>query len=89
MGMNRLNTEAKCSEWKNKHPVFFETCEYQFAVELKNIYDTSHERMLPRVRHQLKSVCDAFKFYANSDNSGILVCSIYFLNSPGKFNFAF
>lgn len=89
IGMTMLNPDVKRTEWVNKHPVFFETCEYQFAVELKNIYDTSHERMLPRVRHQIKSIGDAFKFYKNGSHSGILVGSIDFLNSPGKFDFVF
>ena len=88
-GMQTLNPDVKHSEWLKKHPVFFETCEYQFAVELKNIYDTSQERSLPKVRHQIKSIGDAFKFYKNGDHSGILVGTIDFLNSPGKFNFAF
>ena len=89
IGMTMLNPDVKRTEWVNKHPVFFETCEYQFAVELKNIYNTSHERMLPRVRHQIKSIGDAFKFYKNGSHSGILVGSIDFLNSPGKFDFVF
>lgn len=89
IGMTMLNPDVKRTEWVNKLPVFFETCEYQFAVELKNIYDTSHERMLPRVRHQIKSIGDAFKFYKNGSHSGILVGSIDFLNSPGKFDFVF
>lgn len=89
IGMTMLNPDVKRTEWVNKHPVFFETCEYQFAVELKNIYDTSQERMLPRVRHQIKSIGDAFKFYKNGIHSGILVGSIDFLNSPGKFDFVF
>ena len=89
IGMTMLNPDVKRTEWVNKHPVFFETCEYQFAVELKNIYDTSHERMLPRVRHQIKSIGDAFKFYKNGSHSGILVGSIDFFNSPGKFDFVF
>ncbi len=76
-------------EWKEHHPVMFETCEYQFAVEFKNIYDTEAERMLPRVRHQLKTVGEAFKFYKNGTHSGILVGTIDFLNSPGKFSFDF
>ncbi len=76
-------------EWKEHHPVMFETCEYQFAVEFKNIYDTDAERMLPRVRHQLKNVGEAFKFYKNGTHSGILVGTIDFLNSPGKFSFDF
>ena len=74
-------------EWKEHHPVMFETCEYQFAVEFKHIHTA--ERMQPRVRHQLKSIGEAFKFYKNGDNSGILVGTIDFLNSPGKFSFDF
>ena len=70
-------------------PVLFETCEYQFAVEFKELFDTSNEKCRPHVRHQLKTIGDRFKFYPTSPHSGILVGSIDFLNSPGKFNFAF
>lgn len=51
--------------------------------------DASTEKHAPRVRHQLKGVGENFKFYPNGDDSGILVGDIDFLNSPGKFSFAF
>lgn len=89
LGIKALNPDVKRKEWKEKHPVLFETCEYQFAVEFHNIHKTSDERFLPRVCHQIKTIGAAFKFYKNDDHSGILVGSINFLNSPGKFNFAF
>lgn len=37
----------------------------------------------------MKGVGENFKFYPNGDDSGILVGDIDFLNSPGKFSFAF
>lgn len=80
---------VKRHEWPQLWPVLFETCEYQFAVEFKNLYDTGNERHRPRVRHQIKNVVDSFKFYPNGEHSGILVGSIDFLNCPGKFSFAF
>lgn len=84
-----LNPEVSAEEWLNRHPVVFETCEYQFAVEFRNIWDTSDAKRLPKVRHQIKTVGESFKFYPNGKYSGILVGSIGFLNSPGKFSFAF
>ena len=88
-GMRTLNDEVYLEEWKERHPVVFETCEYQFAVEFKNIYNTEDIKHLPKMRHQIKSVGESFKFYPNGQHSGILVGSIDFLNSPGKFSFAF
>lgn len=77
------------TEWPQLWPVLFETCKYQFAVEFKHGLDVSTEKHAPRVRHQLKGVGENFKFYPNGDDSGILVGDIDFLNSPGKFSFAF
>lgn len=77
------------TEWPQLWPVLFETCKYQFAVEFKHGLDASTEKHAPRVRHQLKGVGENFKFYPNGDDSGILVGDIDFLNSPGKFSFAF
>lgn len=80
-------------EWTNLHPILFETNEYQFAVEFNDIYNTKIARMLPKVRHQMKSVGESFKFYPITKDDGkfggILVGTINFINSPGKFNFSF
>lgn len=88
-GVQELNPEVGQTEWKERHPVLFETCEYQFAVEFHNLHDTTDEKHRPRVRHRMKAVGENFKFYPNGRHSGILVGSIDFLNSPGKFAFAF
>lgn len=88
-GVQKLNPEVGQTEWKEHHPVLFETCEYQFAVEFHNLHDTADEKHRPRVRHRMKAVGENFKFYPNGRHSGILVGSIDFLNSPGKFAFAF
>ena len=88
-GLLELNSDVLQTEWREKHPVLFETCEYQFAVEFFHLHDTSDIKHLPRVRHRIKSVGEGFKFYPNGNHSGILVGSIDFLNSPGKFSFAF
>lgn len=88
-GVQELNPEVGQSEWKEHHPVLFETCEYQFAVEFRHLHDTADEKHRPRVRHRMKAVGENFKFYPNGSHSGILVGSIDFLNSPGKFAFAF
>lgn len=78
-----------CEEWPQLWPVLFETCKYQFAVEFNQGLDISIEKLYPHVRHQLKSIGENFKFYSSSSDSGILVGDIDFLNSPGKFSFAF
>ena len=88
-GVQELNPEVGQTEWKERHPVLFETCEYQFAVEFHHLHDTADEKHRPRVRHRMKAVGENFKFYPNGKHSGILVGSIDFLNSPGKFAFAF
>ncbi len=88
-GLQEQNPDVLQLEWREKHPVIFETCEYQFAIEFNHLHDTSDTKHLPKVRHRLKSIGESFKFYPNGRNSGILVGSIDFLNSPGKFNFAF
>jgi len=88
-GLLEMNPEVLQTEWREKHPVLFETCEYQFAVEFNHLHDTSDNKHLPKVKHLMKSVGDGFKFYPNGNHSGILVGSIDFLNSPGKFSFAF
>lgn len=87
-GMERQNEEP-CKEWKGLWPVMFETCEYQFAVAFKSVNDAYDKKNEPFVRHQMKSVGEGFHFYPNSEHSGILVGTINFLNSPGKFLFAF
>ena len=88
-GLQELNPYVLHTEWPEKHPVLFETCEYQFAVEFYHLHDTSDIKHLPKVKHRIKSVGEGFKFYPNGKHSGILVGSIDFLNSPGKFCFAF
>ena len=88
-GVQELNPEVRQTEWKERHPVLFETCEYQFAVEFQHLHDTADEKHRPRVHHRMKTVGENFKFYPNGKHSGILVGAIDFLNSPGKFAFAF
>ena len=88
-GVQELNPEVVQTEWKERHPVLFETCEYQFAVEFQHLHDTADEKHRPRVHHRMKTVGENFKFYPNGKHSGILVGAIDFLNSPGKFAFVF
>ena len=87
--LQTLNPDVLQTEWYEKQPVLFETCEYQFAVEFNHLHDTSDGKHLPKVKHRMKSVGEGFKFYPNGRHSGILVGSIDFLNSPGKFSFSF
>lgn len=87
--MTCLNPEVDRREWPFVHPVIFETNEYQFAVEFRHLQNTESDRHKPRVLHQLKSVGEGFKFYKTGTHTGILVGSIDFMNSPGKFKFSF
>lgn len=84
-----VNPEVPQKEWREKHPVLFETCKYQFAIEFRHIENTKNERRNPRVHHAMKSVGEAFRFYKSGEHAGILVGEIDFLNSPGKFKFSF
>lgn len=88
-GMSIINSEVNRNIWAQLHPVIFETSEYQFAVEFKHLENTDSDRHKPRVIHQLKSVGEGFKFYKTGTYTGILVGSIDFMNSPGKFKFSF
>lgn len=88
-GLIEVNPDVLQSEWNEKHPVLFETCEYQFAVEFNHLHDTNDYKHFPKIIHPLKTVSEGFKFYPNGEHSGILVGSIDFLNSPGKFRFSF
>lgn len=76
-------------EWQQQPPVLFETCEYQFAIEFYNVFDTSDTHRFPKIRHQIRQLVESFQFYPNDKHGGILVGMINFLNSPGKFRFVF
>lgn len=88
-GLRSLSVDVAHDKWTAKHPVLFETCEYQFAIEFRNLYKVADSKFNPRVRHQIKNVGESFKFYQSGEHCGILVGSIDFLNSPGKFRFDF
>ncbi len=68
--------------WEQKHPVFFETNSYNFAIEFHKITGK------PTIMHPNKAVADLFSFFP-SNNGGILTGSINFLNEPGKFTLSF
>lgn len=86
--LKSIGQETK-SSWLMEPPVLFETNKYQFAIEFYSLANEEKIRVLPRLRHQLKSVNNSFKFYPNGNNSGYLIGTIDFLNSPGKFKFSF
>ncbi len=68
--------------WQHKHPVFFETNSYNFAIDFHKIIGK------PTIMHPNKAVADLFSFFP-SNNGGILTGSINFLNEPGKFTLSF
>lgn len=85
----KLNPEVPKKEWKDKHPVLFETCKYQFAIKFNKLESLVDKRREPKVHHPLKSISNAFHFYSGETHKGILVGEIDFLNSPGKFKLPF
>lgn len=76
-----IDSEKK-QQWEQKHPVFFETNIYNFALEFKQITGK------PAIMHPNKAVSDLFSYFP-ANNGGILTGSINFLNEPGKFKLSF
>ena len=75
------DTEMK-QHWEQKHPVFFETNSYNFAIEFHKISGK------PIIMHPNKAVADLFSYFP-ANNGGILTGSINFLNEPGRFTLSF
>lgn len=87
--LHTLNPEVAQKEWKEKHPVLFETCKYQFAIEFNKLESPIGKKREPKVHHPLKDIGNSFHFYGGAAHKGILVGEIDFLNSPGKFKLPF
>jgi hypothetical protein len=77
-----LVDSTELQKWEKKHPVFFETNSYNFAIEFHKIIGK------PTIMHPNKAVADLFSFFPSNDG-GILTGSINFLNEPGKFTLSF
>lgn len=77
-----LVDSSELQKWEQKHPVFFETNSYNFAIEFHKITGK------PTIMHPNKAVADLFSFFPSNDG-GILTGSINFLNEPGKFTLSF
>lgn len=77
-----LTDDTESQKWEQKHPVFFETNSYNFAIEFRKITGK------PTIMHPNKAVADLFSFFPSNDG-GILTGSINFLNEPGKFTLSF
>lgn len=73
---------AEALKWEQKHPVFFETNVYNFAVEFKEI------KGKPTIMHPNKVVADLFSYF-ETKTGGILTGSVNFINEPGKFTLSF
>lgn len=72
------------NEWKHSRPVFFETCEYAFAISIKGIKEGTE----PKVIHPDSSVEELFNSIDTGD-SYILSGNVDFLNQPGRFSLNF
>jgi hypothetical protein len=77
-----LINQLEIKKWEEKHPVFFETNTYNFALEFTGISGK------PTILHPNKAVADLFSYFPIR-NGGILTGSINFLNEPGKFTLSF
>jgi hypothetical protein len=77
-----LVESAENQKWVQKHPVFFETNSYNFAIEFHNSIGK------PTIMHPNKAVADLFSYFP-ANKGGILTGSINFLNEPGKFTLNF
>lgn len=72
------------NEWKHSRPVFFETCEYAFAISIKGIKEGTE----PKVIHPDSSVEELFNCI-DTGESYILSGNVDFLNQPGRFSLNF
>lgn len=72
------------NEWKHSCPVFFETCEYAFAISIKGIKEGTE----PKVIHPDSSVEELFNCI-DTGESYILSGNVDFLNQPGRFSLNF
>ena len=78
--------EVTNDNWAHTRPVFFETCEYSFAITFFDI----KEGTVPSIVHENSAVESLFSGIEGKDEY-ILTGNINFLNQPGRFalNFTF
>lgn len=75
--------------WKERWPVMFETCTYNFYINFNNLSGCPH------ILHTMKILSDTFSFFPSEKNkqgsptAGVYTGCINFLNCPGRFRFAF
>lgn len=77
-----VEDQIEAQKWDQRHPVFFETNIYNFALEFTGI------KGKPTIMHPNKMVADLFSYFPSS-KGGILTGSINFINEPGKFTLSF
>lgn len=78
-----LTDDTESLKWVKKHPVFFETNTYNFALRFTGI------KGRPSIMHPNKAVADLFSWFPANNSGGILTGSINFLNEPGRFTLSF
>ena len=72
------------NEWKHSRPVFFESCEYAFAISINGVKEGTE----PKVIHPDSAVEELFNGIDTGD-AYILSGNINFLNQPGRFSLNF
>ena len=72
------------NEWNHSRPVFFESCEYAFAISINGVKEGTE----PKVIHPDSAVEELFNGIDTGD-AYILSGNINFLNQPGRFSLNF
>ena len=80
----RTLQEVVEEEWGHSYPVFYETCEYSFAISFSDILPGT----IPAIIHENAAVENIFSII-ESKGEYILTGNINFLNQPGRFSLRF
>lgn len=81
---SRALQEVVKEEWEHSRPVFYETCEYSFAISFSDILPGT----TPEIIHENATVENLFSII-ESKGEYILAGNINFLNQPGRFSLRF
>ena len=76
--------EISVDDWSHSFPVFYETCEYSFAISFFDILPGT----VPTIIHENSTVESLFNVIQTKDEY-ILTGNIKFINQPGRFSLRF
>ena len=81
---DKVLQEIPVDDWSNSIPVFYETCEYSFAISFTDILPGT----VPAIIHENSTIESLFNVIQTKDEY-ILTGNINFLNQPGRFSLRF